>query len=269
MEQKDILQVQGINSKGYGIIAKLAMQDRRLTVTSKAIYAYFCSFAGASRTAFPSRAKITYDLGINKDTYHKHFNLLKQHGYITVDQEKCDNGKYNRNIYTLLDTVPCPNFSDTAPCPKFSDPVFSDPVKPDINNNNSKINNTIINSVSERESAPAPTKNTYGEFAQVRLTATEYEKLVDSYGRDKTLDYINRLDRQIMHSGKQYPNHYATIKKWIDEDGRKQTASQQRPANTYQNRFVNFKQRDWDYAKIERMEREYVLSCLAQSGGKG
>jgi len=31
-EENNILQVQGINSKGYGTIAKLAMKDRRLRI---------------------------------------------------------------------------------------------------------------------------------------------------------------------------------------------------------------------------------------------
>ena len=87
-------------SKGYGIIAKLAMQDRRLKPTSKAIYAYFCSFAGAGRTAFPSVSKIIYDLAITEDTYYKHFKPLKEFGYITVEQEKDSTGKFKRNIYT-------------------------------------------------------------------------------------------------------------------------------------------------------------------------
>jgi len=144
----DILRVQGINSKGFGIIAKLAMQDRRLTVQSKAIYAYFCSFAGAGTTAFPSREKIIYDLQISKDTYYKHFNKLKEYGYIQVEQEKKDSGRYTRNIYTLMENIPCPKISDTVtePCPNLPDTEISD------TNNNSIKNNKKIRR--EGESTP-------------------------------------------------------------------------------------------------------------------
>ena len=48
-EFENILLVEGINAKGYGTIPKLVMKDRRLTAQAKAIYAYFCSYAGCGR----------------------------------------------------------------------------------------------------------------------------------------------------------------------------------------------------------------------------
>src|SRR5665648_1182644 len=64
MEQNDsdILKVVGINSKGYGNIPKLVMQDRRITPEAKCIYGYFASYAGMGNSAFPSVSKIMYDL---------------------------------------------------------------------------------------------------------------------------------------------------------------------------------------------------------------
>ena len=58
----DILKVVGINSKGYGNIPKLVMQDRRITPEAKCIYGYFASYAGMGNSAFPSVSKIMYDL---------------------------------------------------------------------------------------------------------------------------------------------------------------------------------------------------------------
>ena len=95
-----------INSKGFGIVPKLVMQNRRLTTEAKAIYSYFCSYAGAGRTAFPSRNKIVFDLGMSIKRYYKHFNLLKEHIYIRVKQEHKD-GRLQRNIYTLADKIQC------------------------------------------------------------------------------------------------------------------------------------------------------------------
>ena len=102
----DILQVQGINSKGFGTIPKLVMQDKRLTVEAKAIYAYFCSYAGAGQTAFPSRDKIVSDLGMGAKRYYKHFDLLKRYGYIKAEQRH-RNGRLQRNIYTLMSEIQC------------------------------------------------------------------------------------------------------------------------------------------------------------------
>lgn len=39
---ENILEIEGINAKGFGTIAKLVMIDQRLTIESKAIYSYFC-----------------------------------------------------------------------------------------------------------------------------------------------------------------------------------------------------------------------------------
>jgi hypothetical protein len=101
-EMKDILRSQGLKAKGYGIIPKLVMQDKRLSIESKSIYSYFCSYAGAGDTAFPSVRKICYDFSISEDRFRRHFRLLVQYGYIEVEQKK-EKGRYASNIYTLVD----------------------------------------------------------------------------------------------------------------------------------------------------------------------
>lgn len=101
----DILQVQGINSKGFGLIPKLVMQDNRLTIHAKAIYSYFCTYAGAGKTAFPRATKIIKDLRISKNAYYTHFKLLKEYGYIKTEQKHVD-GRLSHNIYTLMELIP-------------------------------------------------------------------------------------------------------------------------------------------------------------------
>lgn len=140
----DILQIEGINSKGFGTIPKLVMQDRRLTIQAKAIYAYFCSYAGAGKIAFPSRSKILYDLGISQMTYYKHLNLLKEHGYIKCWQERID-GIFTRNVYTLPCEVP-------IPCAKSSCTVKSSTKKSCTRNYDTNINNIKNNNIYNNQS---------------------------------------------------------------------------------------------------------------------
>lgn len=139
-EPNDFIQVQGINSLGFGIIPKLVMQDKRLTIQAKAIYSYFCSYAGAGRTAFPGREKIVSDLKISKDSYYKHFNLLKKYGYVQTVQEKSKDGTFRNNIYTLMETLPYPKKTDTVPCHKLPHTDLPDTVKQDTKNNSIKSN---------------------------------------------------------------------------------------------------------------------------------
>ena len=101
----DELRIEGINYKGYGVLPKYVMIDGDLTIEAKGIYAYFCSYAGAGNTAFPSRDKIIADLMVNKDTYYKHFNILTLQGYISVSQLHDGGGRGNgfaKNVYTLI-----------------------------------------------------------------------------------------------------------------------------------------------------------------------
>lgn len=184
-ELTDILRVEGVNAKGFGIIPKLVMQDRRLTRDAKAIYAYFKSYAGAGNTAFPSIKKICYDLSFGKEeTFRKHFNLLKKYNYIQVEQERDTKGKWGRNIYTVIDK---PNYIDTKditenikttefqPSPsnrgygeQLPYPLFEGdrkngvPVKGGTNNNNNKNNSNLENNQSvTKEDRPITPQELY------------------------------------------------------------------------------------------------------------
>lgn len=127
------------------------MQDRELNIGAKAVYAYFCSYAGAGNSCFPSRDKICYDLNISKDTVGKHISQLTLKGYIKVEQVK-EKGRFSRNVYTILNEVtPVEGTPDTTPpCPKNSDTVKTGPGEIASNNNsvniNSSFNNNNLNS---------------------------------------------------------------------------------------------------------------------------
>lgn len=90
-----------ISNEEYGIIPNLAMTDHNIHIYAKAIYAYFCSYAGSGNECFHRTEKIYYDLGIAKDTFSKYLNQLVERGYIKVEQIR-ENGKYSHNVYTLL-----------------------------------------------------------------------------------------------------------------------------------------------------------------------
>lgn len=58
-----------------------------------------------------------------------------------------------------------------------------------------------------------------GEFANVFLLETEKAAIdTDFPGRGEA--YIDRLSRYMASSGRHYANHYATLRKWLEEDGR-------------------------------------------------
>lgn len=146
MKNQDVIKGIQLNSKGYGTIAKLAMQDRNLDISAKAVYAYFNSFSGAGDSCFPTREKICYDLKISNDTLSKYLKQLIDNGYITVEQAK-EKGRFSHNVYTINPTI--------FPCTKISDTENSDNENLDTNNNNLNINNNLNNNsnIKERKKA--------------------------------------------------------------------------------------------------------------------
>ena len=177
----NILEVEGINAQGFGTIAKMVMLDQRLTIEAKAIYSYFCSYAGGGSTAFPSVSKIVYDLKISKDRYYKHFKLLVECGYITIRQTK-DKGKFANNIYRIMSNpVSCPqNEEMDSPCPENSDKENSDTGNQDTNINNININNfnNILDDVDDKRAREVEeVANEYKNYSSKKITPVNLKSL--------------------------------------------------------------------------------------------
>ena len=103
--ERDILRLEGVKAKGYGIVAKIVMQDEDIPAQAKALYALITSFASNGNTYMPSRDKLIYWLCISKNTYYKYLNELKVAGLITVEQQVKSRYVFGANIYTIKE---CP-----------------------------------------------------------------------------------------------------------------------------------------------------------------
>ena len=88
---------------GYGIVTKATMQDRELSLESKGIYAYLCSYAGGKDEAYPSMKKIAYDLKATEKTVRKHIKILVDKEYIEIDKYRYTKSKqFANNHYIIL-----------------------------------------------------------------------------------------------------------------------------------------------------------------------
>lgn len=80
---------------------------------------------------------------------------------------------------------------------------------------------TDINTDSEGETKkPKEKAKVYGEYHHVKLTASQYEKLVESYGEDIIKEYIIKVDEYCQQYGKSYKDYYLTIRNWLRKDGK-------------------------------------------------
>jgi Helix-turn-helix domain len=100
-EFMDVLKQEGIYDIGYRFISTTVMQDTRLTIEAKGIYAYLCSCEGEGNFVSPSIETICADLCISQNRFRNHLKLLTQFNYIKVSQVKYNN-RFACNIYKLI-----------------------------------------------------------------------------------------------------------------------------------------------------------------------
>lgn len=100
---QNVLRVQGIKARGFGVYPKIVAKDPSISVQAKAVYGFFCSLAGRGDTVFPCRDTILRSLRMGRDTYYAALRELVGYGYITIEQEARPQGstQFTRNIYTI------------------------------------------------------------------------------------------------------------------------------------------------------------------------
>lgn len=94
-------------------------------------------------------------------------------------------------------------------------PIQSNPIQSKIDN----ADEPLCVSSEKKE-----TKHQYGEYKNVLLTDTEYEKLCQELPDPEAL--VEDLSEYIASTGKKYKSHYVTLKAWY----RRQPASKKKPA---------------------------------------
>ena len=216
---KNIAQLDGIFENGYGIIAKKIMLDENLTIEAKAIYSFLCAYSGAGTTSFPSVEYQYGKLGISKNRYYKHRNILINNGYIKIEKrrqvleytDKTKHETWENNLYTIVTSnkeieelkqlntstkqtkikaskvVRTVENTVLAECLHFEDTQNEDTQNEDTNNN-SLTNNSLTNNnlIKERKKDKTEFDICIEEFSsneEVRETIREFIKFRFSIGK--------------------------------------------------------------------------------------
>ena len=98
---EELLRVEGIGAKGFGIIPRYAMCDPDLGWSGKVLYAYLCALSGSGSQTWPKKDTILSHLGIGNKTYYAAQKVLQANGYILIEQTRRGN-RQGVNIYTLV-----------------------------------------------------------------------------------------------------------------------------------------------------------------------
>lgn len=199
---KDILIIDGVDARGYGKIPKIVMHDPRLTIEAKAIYAYFCSYAGSGISAFPSVSLILDHLKISRKRYYNHLASLRECGYVSVKQNRTKAGLYTNTIYTLVQKpvsddslgkeTPCSRIDPTeAPCSRYPTTDNDTTINNSINNKFNNINQSICLSTNkEIRSDRLAELDCYYSIENHFKSLIGYDELLVVYSDDGLVDDI-------------------------------------------------------------------------------
>lgn len=115
---------------------------------------------------------------------------------------------------------------------------------PDIISISNSISNSNIYTSNEEKGVEKETKHKYGEYKNVLLTDSEYEKLKKDYGEEETNKAITYLDEYIEMKGYKAKSHNLAIRKWVFQ-ALKEQKQRQKPQQK-KNTFMDTLQELWD-----------------------
>lgn len=212
MSEKDALKISSVLSEGYGIIPKKVMKDKDLSIEAKSIYAFLCSYSGKGDTAFPGVSLITGTLGISRQRYNKHREILEKKGYITVIRERTKDGKLGRNVYKINMAQP------TLQKPTLDSPSLDEPTLDNLTNNNNIPNNNSINNNKETLALFESWYDLYNKKKSRPKAETAFNKVIKKHDYQTiekgTIDYLKSIDDKQFQS---YPAKFLNQEQYMDD----------------------------------------------------
>lgn len=98
-----------INERGFGSIPTRVMDDVRLSMGSRCLYALLAAHAGSQHEAWPSVKRIIATLACSEKTFYKYRAELSDAGYISIETRQTRYGR--RTVYVIEQIVEHPSVS--------------------------------------------------------------------------------------------------------------------------------------------------------------
>lgn len=168
-------------------------------------------------------------LNIGRDMLYKRLKKMKELGILTCYSKNGSQSyygfgeKYNNLIsidnniaYENCDNTHLQNSEGSEKIPTYlgkNSEVTSEKIPTNSIINNSILNNNIIN----KENNIKESKHKYGEFGRILLTDSEYQKLINDFGKDYIDKVITRIDEYVEENNNKnkYKNFNLVIRKAI------------------------------------------------------
>ncbi len=216
----------------YFVIYGWMINKLELKGTALQIYAIIYSFSKDGGECEGGLTYLSEAIGCTKQTVMNALSRLEKSGYITKNQVRAHDGglrnhyKINSEILKNSEINPqnnCgENVENKADKPKnftHKSKNFECPQSKNFNAPGQKIrpSNIYENNKLSISEGTRPECKIYGEFKNVRLLQSEYEKLKSKYGVQLEQTLFS-LSAYMASTGKKYTNHYAVLCKWCRED---------------------------------------------------
>ena len=117
--------VNSINERGFGSIPTRVMDDVRLSMGARCLYALLAAHAGSQHEAWPNVKRIIATLGCTEKTFYKYRIELSDAGYISIQTRQTRYGR--RTVYVMEQIVEYPTVSELESEEKFSTNPSSEP----------------------------------------------------------------------------------------------------------------------------------------------
>ena len=117
--------VNSINERGFGTIPTRVMDDVRLSMGARCLYALLAAHAGSQHEAWPSVKRIIATLGCTEKTFYKYRAELSDAGYISIETRQTRFGR--RTVYVIQQIVGYPTIIEPEPETEFSTNPSSEP----------------------------------------------------------------------------------------------------------------------------------------------
>lgn len=98
-----------INERGFGSIPTRVMDDARLSMGARCLYALLAAHAGSQHEAWPSVKRIIATLACSEKTFYKYRAELSDAGYISIETRQTRYGR--RTVYVIEQIVEYPSVS--------------------------------------------------------------------------------------------------------------------------------------------------------------
>lgn len=193
-------EIKVIKNKNYSVISNYHLQDKELSLKAKGLMCLMLSLPDDWDFSIKGLATLSKD---GKESVMNVLKELEENNYLIRNQRVNEKGQFNGYEYLLYEKP-----QTEKPCSE--NPNTENPTQ--INGINNNIN-TLINKQNTKEYIY------YGTYKRIKLKTTDYEKLINEYGKNYIDDVIQKLDEYVESNNNKnkYTNYNLVIRKAIRE----------------------------------------------------